>query len=229
MDKVLNKVGLGAALFFMVAELTYLNAKSLLFLTGNETVDKVFAVVGAFAFSIVTVVVMRKKTKGLVKMVFPWFDAALMFLGLNLKYADQIIAGTDNPLRLSLTVFMALLAGLTTYSLGIINYKEHESDFAAIKSDFAKTESDFAENQSDFAKLKSDFAKQESDFANCKSELAKTKSDFAKMKSDFAKQAEQLEQYRSAYMAAERSRILKKKPENRTEKEQALLAESETI
>lgn len=125
-DRALNRMGIGLSLFFMVSELTYVNAKSLLYLVQEyATVDRFFAVTGSLAFSLVTVVVMRKSAEKWVKIVFPLFDVALVFCGFNLKFADAIIEGSDNPVRFWLTVFMALFTGFITYSLGIINYKEH--------------------------------------------------------------------------------------------------------
>lgn len=128
-DKLLNKLGVGFALLFMVCELSYINSKSLLFL-GNEfgAIDKIFAVVGSMAFSMVTVLVMRKSRERWIKVVFPVFDALLVFCGFNLQFAAQITAGNDNPVRLLLSVFMAVFTGLITYSLGLINYTDHVSD-----------------------------------------------------------------------------------------------------
>jgi uncharacterized membrane protein SirB2 len=128
-DKLLSKLGVGFALLFMVCELSYINSKSLLFL-GNEfgAIDKIFAVVGSMAFSMVTVLVMRKSRERWIKVVFPVFDALLVFCGFNLQFAAQITAGNDNPVRLLLSVFMAVFTGLITYSLGLINYTDHVSD-----------------------------------------------------------------------------------------------------
>lgn len=233
MDKFINRMGLGVALLAIVMELTYLNAKSLLYLTGTDTVDKVFAVVGAFAFSVVTVVVMRKRTAGIVKMIFPWFDAALMFLGLNLKYADSFARMDINPIQLGLTVFMALLAGISTYALGLINYREHESDIDNGKSEIEARESKLVALQTNFdnAQLMYESTASELDdlrrnYNNVESAHA---SEVASLKSKLKTQASDLEKYRRAYLIAERGRILKKKEANRTETERAILAECETL
>lgn len=128
-DKLLSRLGVGFALLFMVCELSYINSKSLLFL-GNEfgAIDKLFAVVGSMAFSMVTVLVMRKSRERWIKVVFPAFDALLVFCGFNLQFAAQIASGHDNPVRLLLSVFMAVFTGLITYSLGLINYTDHVAD-----------------------------------------------------------------------------------------------------
>lgn len=136
-DRFFSTIAVGFALFFMVLELTYVNSKSLMFLV-NETnnSDRFFSVIGAVAFSMVTVVVMRKSTSKWLKIAFPIFDVALVFCGFNLKYADMILTGTDNPIRFWLTIFMALFTGLITYSLGLINHDEH----SALESNTIATE-----------------------------------------------------------------------------------------
>jgi len=123
-DRVLSKTGVGFALLFMVAELTYINTKSLQYLVqGLAGIDTFFGVVGSLAFSSVTVLIMRLSKRGWLKVVFPLFDIALVFLGFNLKYAGNLL---DNPIRFWLTVFVALFTGLITYSLGQINAEQHE-------------------------------------------------------------------------------------------------------
>lgn len=128
LDKILNRAGIAIALLFMICELAYINAKSLLFIVAeNSPVDRVFAILGSIAFSMVTVLVMRKSTSTWLKVAFPIFDALLVFCGFNLIWYGNIVSGQDNLVRFALTVFMAVFTGLITYSLGLINYKEHET------------------------------------------------------------------------------------------------------
>lgn len=128
-DKIISKLGVGFALLFAFGELTYVNTKSLLYLTGEAgLVDQLFSVVGAMAFSSVTILVMRKSKKRWIKIVFPVFDSILMFCGLNLLFAHEITTGTDNPIRFYLSIFMAVFTGLITYSLGLINHNDHVAD-----------------------------------------------------------------------------------------------------
>ena len=128
-DRIISKLGVGFSLLFVFCELTYVNTKSLLYLTGDAgVIDALFSVVGAMAFSSVTILVMRKSRKQWIKIVFPVFDSILMFCGFNLLFANEITSGTDNPIRFYLSVFMAVFTGLITYSLGLINYTDHVSD-----------------------------------------------------------------------------------------------------
>jgi len=125
-DKAFNRLGVGLGLFLMVLELTYINTKSLSYLVdGAGSIDHLFAIIGAFAFSIVTIVIMRKPGKTFLKFAFPLFDTGLVFCGFNLKYAENLLS---NPIAFGLTIFMAVFTGLITYSLGRINYEEHTTN-----------------------------------------------------------------------------------------------------
>jgi len=107
----------------MMLELSYINAKSLLYIVDKfDMVDRTFAVIGSIAFSSVTIIVMRKSREKWIKIVFPVFDALLVFCGFNLRFADNLLG---NPIAFYLTIFMAVFTGIITYSLGIINYLEH--------------------------------------------------------------------------------------------------------
>ncbi|MEY1640514.1 hypothetical protein [Tenuifilum osseticum] len=124
-DKLLQRYGVGWALALLVLELTYINSKSLHYLVqGLAVIDMLFGVIGAVAFSMVTVLIMRLSRRGWLKVVFPLFDVALVLCGFNLRYADELL---DNPVRFWLTVFLALFTGLITYSLGQINAEQHDS------------------------------------------------------------------------------------------------------
>lgn len=120
-DRIFTRVSVGVGLLFIVVELTFINSRSLAVLTHTEgAFSMLFAVIGALAFSMVTVIIMRKGTEKWLKIAFPIFDAVLMFLGLNMEYAETY--------RFALTIFMSLFAGLITYSLGKINYQDHTVD-----------------------------------------------------------------------------------------------------
>src|SRR5512133_1787900 len=151
-DRTLNRLGVGLGLFLMVCELTYINSKSLLYLVQDtQEVDKIFAVVGSLAFSLVTIVVMRKPGKMALKVFFPVFDTLLVICGFNLKFAHAILEGSDNPVRFWLTIFLGLFTGLITYSLGIINYEEQvnagSSKEEEYKQNWWKTNKDLEQTQ----------------------------------------------------------------------------------
>jgi hypothetical protein len=136
-DNLLKKYGVGLALTLMVLELAYINAKSLIFMSKglvglDQTfnilgVDSTMGLVGSFAFSTVTVLIMRLSKRNWLKLVFPLFDFCLVFLGFNIEYAADFYA---NPFRFWYSIFIAAFAGFTTYSLGQINAEQHETDMA---------------------------------------------------------------------------------------------------
>lgn len=118
---MLDKLYTQFILLLIIAELSYINAKSLLFIvSANGRIDTVFAIIGSVGFSAVTVLVMRNPILRWPKKVFPLFDTALVFFGLNVGHANNLLA---DPVRFGLTVFMAAFAGLITYSLGTITHK----------------------------------------------------------------------------------------------------------
>lgn len=121
MEKLFTKFAVGFALILIVLELTYINSKSLLALSGDTSyIDRIFAIIGAMAFSAVTVIIMRKSDEKWLKIAFPIFDIALCFCGLNIHLAFEY--------RFALTIFMSLFAGLITYSLGKISRTERVYD-----------------------------------------------------------------------------------------------------
>ena len=220
-----NKIGISLALVFMIIELSYINAKSLFYLSGSVNQwDNLFAISGSIAFSMVTVLVMRNSVIKWIKYVFPIFDAGLIFLGFNLMHAEAILNGTDNPVRFALTIFMALFTGLITFSLGLIEFKaettkeerqigEYKQKWYAANKELESLKSNAKSVQSDTNSHKTEISSLESKLASLHSELKLKQSDIDKMK--------------PIYLTAEVSRVKKKKPENRTPYESKLLLEVE--
>ena len=126
MNKQFARVWVGFTLVFIVLELTYINAKSLNYLSGGSSVsDGAFAVLGSIAFSMVTVLIMMLSKRQWLKVVFPLFDAALLFGGFNIHNADNLL---ENPVRFYVTIFFAVFTGVITYSLGQINAEQYMND-----------------------------------------------------------------------------------------------------
>lgn len=126
MNKQFAKVWVGFTLVFIVLELTYINAKSLNYLSGGlSNIDGMFAIIGSIAFSMVTVLIMMLSKRQWLKIAFPVFDMALVFCGFNLQFADDIMA---NPIRFYLSIFLGVFTGIITYSLGQINAEQYSND-----------------------------------------------------------------------------------------------------
>lgn len=121
MKKQIYYIAITITLILMVLELTYINAKSLLYIAAElSAIDTIFAVIGALAFSMVTVLVMRTTRSRWMRIIFPVFDALLVFCGFNIKYASNLLY---NPIAFYLTIFFAVFTGIIMYGLGIIGAK----------------------------------------------------------------------------------------------------------
>jgi hypothetical protein len=253
-DRFLSRQGVGLALLFMVAELSYINTKSLQYMFDEKAIlDMVFGIIGAIAFSIVTVLIMRLSKRKSLKVIFPVFDIALVFCGLNLSHADTLL---DNPIRFAMSIFLSLFSGLITYSLGQINADQHESDSEqsklkllesennSLKSNLRETEGKLEAVNSNYSKISSDYkvtcekekslksnlynsesnlSKITTDFENLKRELQVNLSQMAELQSELQITRERAERYEKIALAAEVARLKKKAEKNLTPEEKELL------
>lgn len=251
-DRFLSKTGVGIALLLMVAELSYVNTLSLEYMFNTQNVSAtIFGIIGAIAFSSVTVLIMRLGKQSWAKVAFPLFDMLLTFCGLNLEHADHLFA---NPIRFAMSIILSVFAGLNTYSLGLINADQHSGEAEAqrlLKSEYEKTRLALAEKQSEVDSLKGNFQKLQSNLnesreaqkllkskldewesviTNNKSVIADLKSKYddavnfsIERESKFEKIAAEAAKYKAAALAAEVARIRKKAEKNRTPEELELL------
>lgn len=217
------------ALIFLVLELTYLNSKSLIFLTeDHDIIGKVFSVIGATMFAMITVLVMRTSGIKWAKYVFPLFDALLFFCALNLHFSDNLLA---NPIRFSLTIFFALFTGMITYSLGIININQDhsETEIESLKSEVLSSESEIKSLQSELSARQTEIGSLNSNIKDRETEISKYRTECNSLKDQIKHLESDLMRYRESHRRNERSRILKKKESNRTPEELQLLEEVERI
>jgi hypothetical protein len=162
-DNLLKKYGVGLALTLMVMELAYINAKSLIFMSKGlvglddtfkvHGIDSTMGLVGSFAFSAVTVLIMRLSKRDWLKLVFPVFDFCLVFLGFNIEYADDFYS---NPFRFWYSIFIAAFAGFTTYSLGQINADQHSGATSESKIKLLNEENELLQSKLELANRKAD-------------------------------------------------------------------------
>lgn len=118
MKRQLYYLAIITALILLALELSYINAKSLLFLIADSgPIDRLFAIVGSVAFSSVTVIVMYTTRNRTIRLLFPSFDALLMFAGLNLRFYNTLY---ENPIAFWLTILFSVYTGVIMYSLGAI-------------------------------------------------------------------------------------------------------------
>lgn len=229
-DETIRVGGIGAALFFVMIELTYINSKSLYNLDSDKwLLSWLLAIIGALAYSIVTITVMRHPGHLGLKRIFPVFDTILVFCGYNLELIAQIENETVNYVRVALSIFISVFTGLITYSLGMLNYEQsgsamRDEEIEALKSEIQKRITEIENLQSQFAKLQSDLLEKQSQIEQYTSQLAKQQSEFANLQSQFTKTESELHKYKSEFIKSELSRIRKKK-RNRTEAETRFLEE----
>lgn len=219
------KIGTAIALLFMVLELSYINAKSLLYIVDSfGTIDRIFAVIGSMAFSMVTILVMRRSSSRWMKVIFPVFDSFLVFCGFNLKFADNL---TGNPIAFGLTIFMAVFTGLIMYSLGAINYQDRKSEVNSDEGVIISLQSEIGKIQTEINSLATEINEKQTEINILKTEKNSLKSQIEFSQSEIRSLQTESEKYKTGYLQAERSRILKKKPDNRTHEEICLLTEME--
>lgn len=114
--KKLYRTASDIVILLLIIELTYINAKSLLYLVAEfHLIDKVFAVLGAVAFSSATVLILRTDGRGWKRFVFPLMDSLLVFSGFNVRFVGHLL---DNWIALALSIFFAVFTALILYSLG---------------------------------------------------------------------------------------------------------------
>ncbi|MCW3784911.1 hypothetical protein [Plebeiibacterium sediminum] len=201
------------ALLFMIAELSYINSKSLLHLAGSgATIHQAFAIVGAIAFSIVTIIIMQQPGIRWQKVVFPVFDSALVFLGFNLDLYPNM--------RIYLTIFMAVFAGCIMYSLGKIEHQTGETKEARELA-HEKERANSLGKQLD--SVKSELHHTSNQLHNTECNLEKVSCDFDNLKSEFTNAKTQIEVMEPIYLKSEIGRIRKKSINNRTPEEIKIL------
>jgi hypothetical protein len=213
----------------MVLELSYINSKSLTYLVEDfDFVGKIFAVIGAMTFSMVTLLVMRTSSQKWVKYVFPSFDILLVFCAFNLRFANDLMA---NPIAFVLTIFLALFTGLITYSLGIIdiNRSIKDAEMELLKGSLVKNANEIERLQSELAARQGENNSLKSYINEQETEVKKYKYDIDYLKRQLKNLESDIMTYRRSHLLSERSRILKKKNSNRTAAELKILEESEVF
>ena len=214
MNKTLQSILTNLALLGMIAELSYINSKSLLHLAGKHAqIHQVFAVVGAISFSIVTIIIMQQSHLKWQKVAFPLFDAALVFLGFNLDIHPDM--------RIYLTIFMAVFAGMIMYSLGLIEFKSGETKEAKELTYQINRANELGK---ELDLLKSDLKQRNSKFEEMETYYTDMECDNKQLISDLESAKSKLEVMEPIYIKHEIGRIRKKNPDNLTESERQLIA-----
>jgi hypothetical protein len=195
-DILIRDGGIGASLFFILLILIIVNAHSLHFLFGDGTLNWIFSITGAIGFSVATMAVIRKPVANWMKYVFPLFDTILVFLGFN------ILDGM--PVRGIMIIVFSLFTGAILISLGTINF--HENNHLEQEK----------QKDAEIGSLKLTIKRLETSLESDKERSMSLKERLNQITSE-------METYKRVYLQSEKSRILKKKPVNRTRAENELL------
>jgi hypothetical protein len=199
-DIFIRDGGVGASLFFLLIMLIIINAHSLHFLFGNGVLNWFFSIFSAIGFSFATISVLRKPVSAWMKYTFPLFDGALVFLGFN------ILDGM--PVKFIMIVLFSAFTIAILMGLGFINY--HENSRLDAEKDMQREINSLNLTRERLS-----------------AEMLSDKGEIALLENRLIDISAEMEGYKKVYYLAERSRILKKKPENRTKAELEILKEFE--
>ncbi len=224
--KAINQIGVPTAQTLMVTKLSFVNYKSFVYLYTYlgviGVVEQIFSIIGAVVFSMVTVLAMQNEVVKWPKLVFPFFDAGLVFISFNINHYQALFNGTDNPFRFALTIFMSVFAGLITYSLGLIRY---ESGLSKDELQAEEYKLKWYSANKELESLKGNTKSVQSEAESHKTELSSLNSKLASLEAELKTKQSDISKMHPIFLSAEVSRIKKKKEANRTAEEIAILAE----
>jgi len=199
-DIFIRDGGIGASLFFLLIMLIIVNAHSLHFLFGDGVLNWIFSIFSAIGFSFATISVLRKPVSPWMKYTYPLFDGALVFLGFN------ILDGM--PVKPIMIILYAAFTIAILMGLGFINFFENS------KLDAEKD-------------LRSELESLRTTLKRLETSLESERTRLASVKTTLSDTIAEMETYKKVYYTTEKSRILKKKPENRTKSEIEILKKIE--
>ncbi len=214
-SQFLTDSGVSFALFFVMLELIGINAYSIRYVLNaqHETwFNWIPATIGAFAYSITTIVVMQQKGHAKLKTTLPVLDALLVMLGMNILFFEQYQTDALNYVALILSVLFAVFTAVITYSLGQIN--NEKTELTVSKSDYDKLQRQLQASLEMNEMQNKEIFKLESDVTEMKNQKTDIITHFHKLKGDFIEIREQSDKYKPYYISSELSRIRKMKKEN---------------
>ncbi|MCF6185597.1 MAG: hypothetical protein L3J56_13430 [Bacteroidales bacterium] len=224
--------------------LTMYNAKLLYtlnwFKTENQLLDRLVIIIAAVAYSLgsIAVVIWYNPTKKqdesklnfkfrysgsiLLKLIFVIIDGIHVYVYNNTHIED--LAKWLSPVYAVQTSFILFFIG--TIVNDIIKSNQTEQSQLFVK------ENEINELKSQLKNLRTDFKQVQSDLQNKNFEVIRFESEIENLHTQInIKETEikKLQTYRKAFLKSEKSRILKKKLENRTEKELKTLKDAEVL
>lgn len=162
-DKLLKERGIAVSLLFILIELIYTNSKSLYYLDStshfgnNGSAGWTFSVFGAIGISFVSTVVMRQPNRSIAKNLLPIFDAAFVFCAFNINLFTDIDTGAINPVRVILSLFLAVFVGYSIYTMGELSFQQHESNVANNKGNYDELQRNYSDLQRNYTDLQRNY------------------------------------------------------------------------
>jgi hypothetical protein len=181
-------------------------------------------------------------------LIFPLFFGAILASLGTINYNEQSLNKEEIDLKGKISelelIIKSHLSKITEFESKISNLtSENEtlktdiSKFKIVKCDYESEVDKVNLLNSVIAGLKENLALTMNEFVDYQKETVSKLSDFEKIKSDLDEktsllenyefQISELDKYKAGYLNAEKSRILKKKPENRTKEELEILKDTE--
>jgi len=205
-DKFINESGPAATLFFIWIKLSFIIAFAFHFVIDSKSeiwLSWIPSVFGAVTFAMVTIVVMRREGHKNLKKIFPIFDILITLGALNIHNVNDI--ADFNWFVFGYSFLFAVLTGLVTYSLGMINFEMQKK-----VSKFENAQTKFNEYKTKFENKKYELTKNIEKYKNIQDQLQAQLDITDKLKL-------RLKVYEIGYIKWEHSRLSKRK--NLTEKE----------
>ncbi len=109
----------------------------------------------------------------------------------------------------------------------LTDFRKKENEINLLQTDLQKTESKFINLESEFEKIKAETEAKDKKIADLTDETELLQAGYNQLKDTLKQKNEHIKMLEAYYFRSEKSRILKKKADNRTEEEKQILAEAE--
>jgi len=229
------------ALSGIIFILTLINTKLLMFLNWYKIgygLDNYFALASGIAYALgsISVIIWYNKSNLsniFLKSSFVILDGIHVYVYQNLNISEKMIPSIA-------AVVFAIQTILILYFIGsVINnmilkradnsdFENNKSKFLNFESKIVELNSDIDDTNSKIRSLKSNYENIQSYFLDIESKLKEKESIIEKMKSEIAKKDSHIKDLQIYFFKFQKSRILKIKPDNRTDEEVNILKEADT-
>jgi hypothetical protein len=221
------------ALSGIIFILTLINTKLLMFMNWYKIgygLDNYFALVSGTAYALGSISVIIWYNKGklsnvLLKTAFVILDGIHVYVYQNLSISEQMIPEIASVVFAIQTILILYFIGSVINDM--IMKSSGESNFDKNNSQFLDFESKIGDLNTKIQNMNSNYSDMKSNYSEMKSNLEEKESIIGKMKSEINKKDSHIKELQTYFFRFQKARILKTKPENRTEEDNRLLLEAE--